>query len=79
MKRWIRALRCAVLLRASPGCPSVDTRSAERSEALLQGTASPPCLDAKLCRFMASAPEIPMHQPGGPWETHWETDSLSGP
>jgi hypothetical protein len=37
-------LRCAVLLRASPGCPSMDTRSAERGDASLKDTAEPLCL-----------------------------------
>jgi hypothetical protein len=41
-------LRCAVLLRASPGYPSVDTRSAERNDASLKDTAEPRCLVKRL-------------------------------
>src|SRR5688500_16180272 len=57
-----RTLLCAVLLRASPGCTSVYTRSAERSSASLKGTAEPlMCAAAttRPCLFRSCREEIP--------------------
>ena len=39
------------LLRVSPGCPSMYTRSAERSDASLKGTAEP-CHDPRAVRLL---------------------------
>jgi len=45
-------LRYARLLRASPGCPSMDTRSAGRSDASPKDTAEPLCLGWRALSFI---------------------------